>query len=45
MVSRIGYQLALQMAGIAGLIAGLIWLLIDSSRRIDSGALPTNFHS
>lgn len=37
-VSRVGYQSALQLAGIAGLISGLVWLLIDSSRRIDSDA-------
>lgn len=34
-VSHVGYQLALQLAGVAGLISGLVWLLIDSSRGID----------
>jgi MFS family permease len=39
MVSRVGYQTALQLAGVAGLIAGIIWLLIDSSRRIDASSI------
>jgi MFS transporter, ACS family, glucarate transporter len=34
-VSHVGYQTALQAAGISGLLGGLVWLLIDSSREID----------
>jgi MFS transporter, ACS family, glucarate transporter len=40
-VSHVGYQLALQLAGVAGLVSGLAWLLIDSSRGIDSTSGPT----
>ena len=36
LVSRIDWQLALQVAGSAGIISGVLWLLIDSSRQIDS---------
>ena len=36
LVSRIDWQLALQVAGSTGIISGLLWLLIDSSRQIDS---------
>ena len=39
-VSRMGYQYALQWAGVAGIVSGLVWLLIDSSRRIDSASSP-----
>jgi ACS family glucarate transporter-like MFS transporter len=35
LVSRVDWQLALQIAGCTGIISGLIWLLIDSSRQID----------
>jgi ACS family glucarate transporter-like MFS transporter len=36
LVSRMDWQLALQVAGSTGIISGLLWLLIDSSRQIDS---------
>jgi MFS family permease len=36
LVSRIDWQLALQVAGSTGIISGVLWLLIDSSRQIDS---------
>jgi MFS transporter, ACS family, glucarate transporter len=36
LVSRVDWQVALQIAGCTGVISGLIWLLIDSSRQIDS---------
>jgi ACS family glucarate transporter-like MFS transporter len=36
LVARIDWQLALQVAGSTGIISGLLWLLIDSSRQIDS---------
>jgi MFS transporter, ACS family, glucarate transporter len=36
LVSRIDWQLALQIAGSTGIISGLLWLLVDSSRQIDS---------
>ena len=36
LVSRLDWQLALQVAGSAGIISGLLWLLIDSARQIDS---------
>ncbi len=39
-VSHVGYQFALQLAGVAGLISGLVWLLIDSSRGIDLDLHP-----
>ncbi len=35
-VSHLGWELALQLAGITGVISGLLWLLIDSTRQIDS---------
>jgi len=41
LVARLDWQLALQVAGSAGIISGLIWLRIDSSRQIDSPS-PTN---
>jgi len=36
LVSRMDWQLALQVAGSTGIVSGLVWLLIDSSRQIDS---------
>jgi MFS family permease len=42
LVSEVGWQLALQIAGSTGIVCGLIWLLIDSSRQIDA-ATPTPF--
>jgi dipeptide/tripeptide permease len=45
LVSRVGYQSALQLAGVAGIISGFIWFLVDSSRRIDSLFLARNLHS
>jgi MFS family permease len=39
-VSHVGYQLALQLAGVAALFGGLVWLLIDSSREIDLNLSP-----
>jgi len=35
MVDRLGWELALQLAGLAGVASGLIWMFIDSSRQID----------
>ena len=35
LVSRMDWQLALQLAGSTGIVSGLVWLLIDSSRQID----------
>jgi ACS family glucarate transporter-like MFS transporter len=40
LVSRVGYQSALQLAGVAGIISGFLWFLVDSSRRIDSSSSP-----
>jgi MFS family permease len=39
-VARIGWRLALQLAGSSSVIAGLIWLLIDASRQIDWRQVP-----
>jgi ACS family glucarate transporter-like MFS transporter len=36
LISQMDWQLALQAAGSTGIISGLLWLLIDSSRQIDS---------
>ena len=33
--SWLGWETALQMSGLAGVVSGLIWLWIDSSRQID----------
>jgi MFS family permease len=32
---RIGWEGALQVSGLMGVVSGLIWLLVDSSRQID----------
>ena len=42
LVSAVGWQIALQLAGSTGIVCGLLWLLIDSSRQIDT-APPTPF--
>jgi len=36
LISIAGWGTALQLAGLAGLVSGLIWWLIDSSRQIDT---------
>ena len=33
--SWLGWERALQISGVAGVAAGLVWLWIDSSRQID----------
>jgi MFS transporter, ACS family, glucarate transporter len=38
LVDRLGWELALQLAGLAGVASGLIWMFIDSSRQIDREA-------
>lgn len=38
LVARVGWQLALQIAGAAGVVSGLIWLWIDPARQIDRPA-------
>jgi MFS family permease len=40
LVDRLGWQLALQVAGSAGVASGLIWMFIDSSRQIDVVRFP-----
>jgi hypothetical protein len=35
LVGRVGWELALQLSGVAGVPSGLIWMFIDSSRQID----------
>jgi MFS transporter, ACS family, glucarate transporter len=35
-VSHLGWKLALQLAGITGVLSGFLWLMIDSSRQIDA---------
>jgi len=37
LVDHLGWELALQLAGFAGVASGLIWMFIDSSRQIDRG--------
>jgi ACS family glucarate transporter-like MFS transporter len=39
-VALLGWQRALQLAGSSSLVAGVIWLLIDSSRQIDLRPVP-----
>jgi len=35
LVARVGWELALQIAGCTGVISGLLWLFVDASRQID----------
>ncbi len=35
LISQVGWQLALQIAGCTGIVSGLVWMIIDSSRQID----------
>lgn len=39
LVDHVGWELALQLAGVAGVASGLVWMFIDSSRQIDQ-AVP-----
>lgn len=36
LISISGWEMALQLAGLAGLLSGLVWLFIDSSHQIDT---------